>query len=76
MIHTSNLTFQQQCTKWLDWALLRHWMELVQVTVVLSWIGALLSAINLMQLRNVATFLAVRLETLQLWILLPQSRWQ
>ena len=34
-------------------------MQLVKVIMVLSWIGTLLSAIHLMQLRNVATFLAV-----------------
>ena len=51
-------------------------MQLVKVIMVLSWIGTLLSAIHLMQLRNVATFLAVRSEALQLWILLPQSKWQ
>ena len=80
MVCTGKQDFLQWRNTWLALPLLIQWhlVRLSMMTMLLTLNGLLLLVPILMQLRNVATFLAVWLKALQLWMLLQQRmrHWQ
>ena len=77
VVCTGKQDFLQLRNTWLALPLQIHWhlLRLSMMAMLLTLSGLMLLVPNLMQLRNVATFLARWLRALQLWMLL-QARWQ